>query len=407
MVFAPLVWVPREGTATPLKPVSFANEDRKEQWLRDFLFAHPGVLPAEALDPAFAQPVPICREMRAGNGFIDVFFATPTGALVVVECKLWRNPQARREVVAQLLDYAKELARWRYEDLQREVSTALKRPGENALFKIVQQAHAKVQEAEFVDRVSRNLAQGRFLLLIAGDGIHEGTESIARYIAEHAGLRFTLGLVEVAGFEMPGGGLLVQPRLLARTVNMERVVFRQVVDEQPEEADEAPEAAVPSERGGRTFSAELKAADRSFWQDFKARLKLDDPEVGPPRTGFGRAYLDIGSEAHHLTIFSARSSNQIGAFIGLPGEEGRLLYQRLYRQRRRIGEEIASALPGVELNWHDWEERCVIRADLFYEGKWSLEQEATKLRWLLKAANAFVNAFRPRILRLESSNEDA
>ena len=30
---------------------------------------------------------------------------------MLIECKLWRNPEARREVVGQILDYAKVLTR--------------------------------------------------------------------------------------------------------------------------------------------------------------------------------------------------------------------------------------------------------------------------------------------------------
>ena len=44
---------------------------------------------------------------------------TPDGNLVLVECKLWRNPQARREVLAQIIDYAKDLIRLDFEALGR------------------------------------------------------------------------------------------------------------------------------------------------------------------------------------------------------------------------------------------------------------------------------------------------
>ena len=50
------------------------------------------------------------------------YTSIPLGRLTLAEFKLWRNPQARREVIGQILDYAKELASWRYADLQREVS---------------------------------------------------------------------------------------------------------------------------------------------------------------------------------------------------------------------------------------------------------------------------------------------
>ena len=51
-------------------------------------------------------------ELKTPAGPIDNFMVTPSGLPVLVECKLWRNPEARRQVVGQILDYAKELSRW-------------------------------------------------------------------------------------------------------------------------------------------------------------------------------------------------------------------------------------------------------------------------------------------------------
>jgi hypothetical protein len=45
--------------------------------------------------------------------------------LVLGEAKLIRNPQSRREVVAQALDYARALTGWTYEDLQDATRKAL------------------------------------------------------------------------------------------------------------------------------------------------------------------------------------------------------------------------------------------------------------------------------------------
>jgi hypothetical protein len=120
-----------------LQPVPLASGDRDEAWLRDFLFAHPGVLPTSTIDAAYTNPLPVCRELRTPAGRIDGLFVTRFGGLIVVECKLWRNPQARREVVGQILDYAKEIAAWDYAELQREVSIARSEQGTNALFGLV------------------------------------------------------------------------------------------------------------------------------------------------------------------------------------------------------------------------------------------------------------------------------
>ena len=43
------------------------------------------------------------------------------GYLTLVETKLWRNPEARRTVVAQIIDYASHLSTWTYDDLRQAV----------------------------------------------------------------------------------------------------------------------------------------------------------------------------------------------------------------------------------------------------------------------------------------------
>jgi hypothetical protein len=75
-----------------------------------------------------------------------------------------------------------------------------------------------VDEKRFHDALTANLRRGRFLLLIVGDGIREGVEAIAEYLQTHAGLHFSLGLVEMPIYIMPNGDHLVTPRVLARTV---------------------------------------------------------------------------------------------------------------------------------------------------------------------------------------------
>ena len=77
-----------------------------ETSLRDLLFQFPRSLPVSAIDAAYSDPVPICRELRTPAGPIDAVYINELGRLVLAEFKLWRNPQARREVIGQLLDIA-------------------------------------------------------------------------------------------------------------------------------------------------------------------------------------------------------------------------------------------------------------------------------------------------------------
>jgi hypothetical protein len=77
-------------------------------------------------------------------------------------------------------------------------------------------------ETEFIDAVSRNLQRGRVLLVVAGDGITESTEALTEYLQQHAGVHFTLALVQMAIYEDGDGGSLIVPSIPARTINIVR-----------------------------------------------------------------------------------------------------------------------------------------------------------------------------------------
>ena len=96
---------------------------------RDLLFKFLRSLPVRAINAAYAAAVPICREFSTQAGYLDAFYINALGRLILAEFKLWRNPQARRKVIGQILGYTKELASWSYEDLQLAVSTTLKCQG--------------------------------------------------------------------------------------------------------------------------------------------------------------------------------------------------------------------------------------------------------------------------------------
>ncbi|HQZ13537.1 MAG TPA: hypothetical protein PK286_11700, partial [Devosia sp.] len=136
-----------------------------ESVIEEIVHSCPSSLPIREIDAAFANPVAVCRQLNTPAGAIDNFLITPSGMPILVECKLWRNPEARREVVGQILDYAKALSRWSSSDLQREVNRALKAQG-NALLRLVRDVQPDVDETAFNDAVTSNLRRGRFLLLI-------------------------------------------------------------------------------------------------------------------------------------------------------------------------------------------------------------------------------------------------
>jgi len=98
----PLLLTSGVGGAVPLTPLSQQNGDMvSEADIQALIHAHPACLPIAEIDPMFLGPVPICTELNTPAGPIDNFMVTPTGLPVLVECKLWRNPEGRREVVGK------------------------------------------------------------------------------------------------------------------------------------------------------------------------------------------------------------------------------------------------------------------------------------------------------------------
>jgi hypothetical protein len=368
--------------------------------LRDLLYDHPEILPLAELDASFGQVVPIGRELNVpGVGRIDAAFIDQAGRLVVVECKLWRNPEARREVVGQILDYARALARWTYEDLQREVSRALKKSG-NALFDVAKAAFPDLEEAAFADDVARNLKAGRFLLLVAGDGIQEGTERIGEYLRTQPGLAFGFGLVEMATYAWhdPATGVmrkLLQPRVLARTQVIDRHVIRwDGVDARIEETElvDTADLSHPPQTSGP--AAAFRAQSRAFFDRFVQELRLDDPAQPAPRhgaTGWMRASLPEGNA---LTIYRSKTSETVGVFF----KAKRL--GRLWDEREAIDAEFkAAALPEPE--WSpdgDGESISVIYPCPL---PWLNSDEDQQRSVLAATTNQFVNSLRPRLQLLQ------
>lgn len=203
---------------------------KSERWMQELLFKHPGLIPIDEIEPAFRGLIPIARELRTSRGPLDLFFINPKGYITLVETKLWSNPEARRQVVAQIIDYATEISRWSYTELVSAIRTASGSKAPDPLTTAARTvAGEEFSEADFTDTVSRNLARGRFLLLIIGDGIHEGVESMVEFLQRTPQLGFTLALVELALFKLGADtkdGFFVQPRVLART----REVIRAIVE---------------------------------------------------------------------------------------------------------------------------------------------------------------------------------
>jgi hypothetical protein len=208
-------------------------EKYSEVWLQRLLWDRPEIFPVGQIDPEFGALVPLCIELPlalGGNqtGYLDNLFVTSSGGLVLVEVKLWRNPEARRSAVAQAMEYAAAVFRMGYDELDAAVTKARVANGRTpaSIFELVVGQRPEVDQAEFHDAVSRNLARGRAIIAVVGDGIREEMLSLANLVQGHAGHRFTFALVELAVYQVRPAARIVVPSVLVQTVLIERGVVR-------------------------------------------------------------------------------------------------------------------------------------------------------------------------------------
>ncbi|ESY08585.1 hypothetical protein X753_07630 [Mesorhizobium sp. LNJC399B00] len=366
-----------------------------EAAIQDLIHRFPSCLPIAEIDPLFANPVPICRELSTPAGAIDNFMVTPTGLPVLAECKLWRNPEGRREVVGQILDYAKELALWTSSDLQREASRRLGAEG-NVLLDLVRVAGNDVDEIAFNDALTLNLRRGRFLLLIVGDGIRVGVETIAEYLQGHSGLHFTLGLVEMPIYQLADGARIIVPRVLAKTQTIVRTVIELpdgFVLSEGEEEGAVDSVETPERRAGRE---RRNAIRQGFWQDFLLGLHLDDPDqMRPPAALGGHIVFKFGAPggSSWLTVYRDMRANRVGLDLSSNrNSAGERASRALAPQAKELAEELG---PGVTIDFAA--DRPVIAQDFTVQDLENPEDRERALNWLQERTNAFINALRPRI----------
>jgi hypothetical protein len=337
-------------------------------------------------------------EMDTPAGLIDAVFVTPGGRLALLETKLWRNPGSRREVIGQILDYAKELTNWDYSRLDTKVRQARKALGESfpGVAEWIAQLHPTLVPHRFQDAVTKSLARGDYLLLVAGDGIREGVGAIAQYLDRNSALHFTFGLVECAIYENPEGGLYVQPRVLAQTTKLIRTVVTQANGSLREvEADDSPTI----DQEDRPDLVESREKFQKFWSEWLPLLRLEDsqPMPDPARSTTQYFTMPKGSGAW-ISAYLAQSGQQAGVYLRFKRDAAcEAIYDALLYDRATIDEAL-----DVKVVWHTREkpnQNWIIITKSF-RGVLLVDSREEVQKWLADHLERFIAVFRPRIEHL-------
>lgn len=361
-----------------------------ERWLQEALFRHPESLPVKEINPHIGPLMPVCMEIETGAGAADILYLTPSGQVVLVETKLWRNPEARREVVGQILDYAKQLTTWSFDALEKKAATAARAEGPY-LLSCLRSRFPEADEVAFVDGVGRSLASGDFLLIIAGDGIRYGAESLVGFLERFGHLRFSLALVEVAAYKLPDGSTLLQPRVLAKTELLQRTLL--IGPSGPvtlQDAAQAEDASNPIPSSRAWFQA--------FWAEYLNKLRLDDPSLvpsEPARSPNQFISMPPGGASAWISAYVAQSSGKGGVYLTFAKafEPGLDWYAQLEACAEAIEREV-----NAKLQWERNDDKVYLSVPTVALGDLNQSDDRERVTtYLADMTRRMVRALKPRL----------
>jgi len=171
-----------------------------EDALQSFFENYPQIIPGKQIDPGSDDPprfVLLRREMPVGSWSLDHLFSDQRGVLTLVETKLFQNPESRREVIGQIIEYAanamefwsggsarqKATEFWRNQKLPRELDEVLQKEfGED------------LDIEDFWKKVEENLKNGKMRLIVATDELRPEVRRMIEYLNNEMQNTEVLGL---------------------------------------------------------------------------------------------------------------------------------------------------------------------------------------------------------------------
>lgn len=209
--------VAASGALTELRRTSYDSEDD----FQTLLARYPDLLRAVAGEGGQLllirreQPVPDA-EQGSGRWSLDHLFLDREGVPVLVEVKQAKDTRARREVVAQMLDYAANgVAFWPIDHIVAGLNdTAVQNgiPSEKLLADFI----GSIEPDSYWRQVEANLRSGRIRLVFVSDQIPTELERIVEFLNEQMRPAEVLA-IEVEHFASQAGERMLVPRLLGAT----------------------------------------------------------------------------------------------------------------------------------------------------------------------------------------------
>ena len=168
----------------------------EEGKLQDYLEKYPSLIPLEEIVEGASDLLCIGREVGAGPGSVDLLFIDKDGLLTVVETKLAKNPEARRTVIGQIIEYASYISQWTTDDVYRIANEHLKSNLDEVMENI---SGGHFLDENFRSNIGEKLRNGKIRLIIAVDELIEPLRATVTFLNSFS--TFDILLLQVSSFE--------------------------------------------------------------------------------------------------------------------------------------------------------------------------------------------------------------
>jgi len=153
----------------------------EEAGLQKLLFEEPDIIPIEDLSDASLAPIRLMlKEVGLpGSGSTDLVGIDAKGNIYIMETKLAKNPEAKRQVIGQILEYAAYMHEKGFDWLD---SVVKKQKGVSLSEYFEHQNDPNWDKETFEQNIADNLASGTFKLFIVVDEINSDLQRIINYM---------------------------------------------------------------------------------------------------------------------------------------------------------------------------------------------------------------------------------
>lgn len=192
-----------EESIKALDKIKFTEEAK----LQDYLEEYPSLIPLGEIVEGASDLLCIGREVGVPSGAIDLLFVDRDALLTIVETKLVKNPEIRREVIGQIVEYASYISQWIADDVYRVAneyfSKSDKVPSDykgSTLDKVMEKLNRdEFSDEDFRSNIWQNLKDGRIRLIIAVDELIEPLRVTVTFLNSYS--KFDILLLQVSSFE--------------------------------------------------------------------------------------------------------------------------------------------------------------------------------------------------------------